>query len=811
MQQLLRDALITLRSLWRSRGLSCAALLCMTVGIGANTAIFSIVDAAVLRPLPFRDSDRLVAIAEVRQAPGAAGSEGAGAGPRGICAATLQALSGSGILAQVAGYDDFSANLAGQGRPERISAGIATPELFAVLGTRPLAGRTFTRDETRVPDARVVVLGHRLFARRFGGNPGAIGRSVRLDHNSYLVVGVMPAGFELPLGAELWEPLSLAFPDPAMRFWRSLNALGRLAPGKSLRQTQAQLELLERRLARLYPDAYGGWRLTARPLREELVGETRPLAFALMAAAGFVLAITSANLASLLLARGMAESRSLAIRSALGAGRSRLMRQPLLESLLLTGIGGGCGLAAGTALIRPLARLFPFALPSFLPLSLDARVLAFGLAAAVASGVLAGLAPALRAQRPDLQTVLKSGGRGATAQSDSRLQRLLVISEIAGALVLLVATGLLLLSVRATLAESPGFRTAGILTLRLGLPESIYPGERQSEFFERLAGQLRGLPGARAVGFTSALPLRDREHAMSDQLNVEGQPAVPGAAEVVSLRLISPGYLEAMGIQLLAGRDFDSHDDGKAPGVALVTQALARRYWPGRHPLGRRIRGGPYDSRAPWLTVVGVVADVKDGSLRGKAGPMWYQPFAQAPFSFATLVIRTDGDPLALAPAVRAAVSALDPEQPVYRVATMAEVWRGANSVGRSTAVLLGLFTLLGLALAALGVHGLISYMVSHRRHEIGVRMAMGAGPRDILGQVLRRGAALAALGLALGLASAAATARLLAGLVYGIGPLDPRVLAGACLFLFAVTLAASYLPARQASHIDPAIAFRDS
>ena len=795
----------SLRSLYRSRGLSLAALICLALGIGANVAIFSVVDAVALRSIPFAEPDRLVSVTEYFVRPG---SE---AEPVAVSAVTFEALQEQEGLAAIGAYDTGTVNLTGQGEPERLESAWATPGLFSTLEVEAVLGHTFLPEEAQPNGPDVVLLGHGLWRQRFGSDPAVVGRSMVLDNVAHTIVGVLPERFDFPARSQLWLPLVDEFDAPEQRYWRVMYSVARLPKEQSLAQAQHRLDALSSQLQQRSPENYTGWALVARPLHDEVVGSVRPVALALMVGVGFVLAIACVNVANMLLARGAARGRLTALRSALGASRLRLIRHSLIESVLLALGGGVLGLVLAAFSLRPLLALTPAESHTFSGVTINPRVFGFALAVSIATGLVAGLIPALRNQRINIQAVLRGSSHGVSAGSHQKLQGALVISEIAVTLILLVAAGLLIASLHAMRDEDPGFDTGGLLTFRINIPNSSYGDRpRQLAFFEGVLSRLEEISGVEAAGLTTTLPLADRDRALTVRFSVRNQPpASPGAVEVTPYRMITPGYLEALGIELRSGRNFRPSDTADTAGVILVSESMGELYWPGENPLGKQIKRGVFDSASPWLTVVGVVEDVKDEGLARSPGPIWYHPFAQRAQVFASLVLRTRREPLSLVPQVRSAVREVDSNVPIFSVRTMEEVLAEASALGRFSSFLAAAFAILGLLLAGIGLYGVIAYAVNLRRREIGIRMALGAQRRDVLAQVFRQGQTLTFLGLGVGLGGSLLTTWLLESLLYGIRPQDPKVIVSAVVTLAAIAALATYLPARRATRIDPLIALR--
>jgi len=798
------------RWLRRSPGFTAVAVLTIALGVGANTAIFSVVNAALLRPLPYNDPSGLVLLWGADRATGA---------ERGQVSATDAAdwRAQARSFEAVATYGDWRPLLAeGSGEPERLPAAQVGDGYFDVMKGQPLLGRTFLPEEQDDGKDFVVVLGHGLWQRRFGGDPSIVGRAVRLNGRPHTIVGVMPPDFtSLPAGllhepAELYRPVAEQ-PAEAERGSRHLRAIARLKPGVTLEHAQAEMTTVARRIEEAHPAENTNYGVRVTPLREDLVGNVRPALLLLFGAVGFVLLIACANVGNLLLARAGARRREIAIRAALGAGRGRIVRQLLTESLLLSLAGGGLGLlvaAWGTGVVE---RVGLQLVPWLGRVETDARILAFTFVVSVFTGIVFGLVPALQASRPDLNESLKEGGRAGAGAAGGRLRGALVIAEVALSLVLLVGAGLLIKSVARLRGVDPGFTAGGVVTMSLWLPGVKYPkGDSQHDFYARLAERVGNIPGVEAVGVTSVLPVSGGFDGRT--IEVEGRAYGAGERPEVENYYVSPGYLRAMSIRLMRGRAFTDADTKDAPPVVLVSETMARRQWGDEDPLGKRLRYyDPYANReVPWRTVVGVVADVKLTRLDREGAQGLYAPEAQTPSPAMTLVVRTAaGEPAGVVPAVRREIGALDRDLAVFNVKTMDELVADSLLLRRFSMLLLGAFAALALILASVGIYGVIAYTVSQRTHEIGVRMALGARRSDIFRLVVGRGMLLTLAGVAAGLIAALSLTRLMESLLFGVSASDPPTFVAIALLLTAVSLAACYVPARRATRVDPLIALR--
>jgi putative ABC transport system permease protein len=795
----------TSRGLLRSPGFTAVVALTLALAIGANTAIFSLVEGVLLRPLPFADPGRLVAVWEDH-------SRAGGEDRVSLAPATVEDFRRTGAFSGLAAQWTSPVTLTGGGEAAALRAARVSPEFFRVLGVPPLLGRTFRPGKDAVE--RAAVLSHALWRRRFGGDPGILGRAVILDGKPFSVIGIMPRRFRVPLffrepreSAELWLPLEI---PPAMdnHDARVLQVVGRLAPGRSLESARAELAAAGRRLAAAVPQSWARVGTAAVPLEEQIVGDVRPVLLVLQAAVGLVLLVACANLASLLLARALARGRDLSVRAALGAGRARLVRLVLGESLLLALLGGGAGLLLAAWGARLLVRLAPAGTPRLEDVGLDAGTLAFALGLALAASLGFGLAPALRAFGAGATVASRTGGRGGTAgRGQGRLRDLLVVGQIALALVLLVGAGLLGQSFLRLRRVDPGFRADHVLTLKLALPPARYadPGA-QARFFEELFRRLRAVPGVIAAGGITRLPLDTGWGSVA--VAAEGGAVAGEEPPLAGVRQVTTGYFDALGIPLREGRGFRAADDERSHPVVLVNDTLARRFWPAGRAVGRHLRIGPPGE--PWRDVVGVVRDVAFDSLASTPEPEVFVPHTQLPSDWFQLVVRAGGAPLGVAAGVRGAVRELDRDLPVADVRPLSEHVAESIAGPRFSAFLVASFALAALVLSATGVFALTAYTVASRTREIGIRMALGAQPGDLLRWIVGRAARLAAAGVALGLAAGALLARALASQLFGVTAVDLPTFAGGALFLSGVCLAASYLPARWAARRDPRIALQN-
>ena len=797
---LLQDLRFALRMLWKKPAFTLAAIAVLAISIGANTAMFSIVQQVLLRPLPFDQPERIVRINETTT--------------RGRTTVSppnfLDWQAQNRTFEFMAAYDETVMTLSGGAAPERLDAAMVGPDLFNVLGTRPLIGRTFSSDEGKAGGPRVVILGYGLWQRRFGGDPAVVGRSLTIDSQRYVVVGVMPRDFTFPDGFELWLPLVFKpFEVQAgQRGAHYIEAIGRLKPGVTREQAQADVAAIEQRIATQHPrvQGYGIW---LQPVLDSIVGEYRRPLWMLLGAVACVLLIGCANISNLLLARGVSRRTELSVRMALGAGRWRIVRQLLAESTMLSMAGGAGGLLLATWSSNAMSALLPTDVPRGAVIDVDTGVLLFTTAVSVAAGILFGIAPALEASRGDVVTSLKDARRDGASGSRRGLRGMLVAAEVALALVLLAGAGLALRSFDRLNRIDTGFDGRGTLVLDLVLPDASYPDASSIvRFYQTYLEALSAQPGVTAAGAVAIPPLA--RSGFGGTFSLIGKPE-PLEEPRMAVRAATPGYLEAARIPLRRGRLITSADHATAPQIAVITEAAARQYWPGEDPIGKRIQLHVWSiSRDTAREIVGVVGDVRGGQIETPASPLVYVPHAQYPFEFMTVFVRTAGDPMALAPMVRAQLATIDPEIAIGKMRPGESLVAQAVAQPRFRMVLLAAFAGTALALAALGLYGVMSFVVSQRRGEIGLRMALGAPPGAVVGLVLQQGMLPVALGLAAGLAGAAAMTNVMRGLLFGIEPFDPLTFGGVSLLLAAVAALACYVPARRAASVDPLVALRN-
>jgi predicted permease len=816
--ELLQDVRYAARTLRNNLGFTLVAVLTLALGIGANTAIFSMTEAVLLRPLPYPNPDQLVMVWEDVRLPHYQNDRNTPAPGNYIdWKAQNSVFSGTAAI----GYRSFS--LTGSGEPVRIEGEAYSADIFSVLQIYPILGRAFTPEEDRPGGPQAAILSYGLWMSRFGGDHGIIGRPVRLNEESYTVVGVMPTGFAFPdRDDQIWIPLALTKDQVTNHQSHFLRVVARLKPGVTLAQAQSEMRAIGARMTAQYPNSNTGVDVNVVSLREQVAGSLRRPLLMLSGVVGFVLLIACTNLANLLLARGSVRSREFAIRSALGASRTRLIRQLLTESLLLALVGGALGLAiafGGLDLIRYAlsAGQTTWYTPSTVNLgeaALNFRVGAFCLTISLLAGFAFGLLPAWRSSRRQIATELKEGMRGSSSGSHSRLRGLLIIAETALCVIVLVSAGLLLRSF-VRLQQIPlGFETENVLSARVILPRTRYAKlEQRSQFYQQLLDRIRALPGVHTAAGISFLPLTLQGRTTG--IFIEGHPpAQPGQLPFADFRSVSPDYFSTMRIPLLAGRDFSWSDTPQTSLVAVVSETMAHDFWPSESGVGKRFSlGGPgQQPPTPWITVVGVVGNVQQLELTKRPRPAMYFPATQDAGTGDSLrdwVIRGAGDPTVLISAVRSAIWAVDPNLSISRVQTMEQVRSAVLGPQQLNLSLTGAFGLLALILAAVGLYGVTSYSVAQRTQEIGIRVALGARQSAVLQLVIGEGVRLALVGLAVGTAAALALTRFMSSLLYGVSPRDPFTFLGVALVLAGVALLASYLPARRATRVDPIVALR--
>ncbi len=800
MQAFMRDVAYAIRLILKQPGVTIVAVVTLALGIGANTAIFSALDTVLLRPLPYPEPDRLVMVWEKRAAEGVFDNNVSPAD-------FLDWTRMSRAFTRLAAYTSVPRDLTGHGAPLRVAASAASPSFFSVLGVSPLLGRAFRDEEGTSGRDRVVVLGHALWRRAFGGDPKVIGRVMVLDRVPHEIVGVLPESFEFPDRlAEIFVPLALeGGKEPAPRALHYLSVYGRLGPGVSLNQARDDMNRVGKELERRFPTENRGHGAHVVDLRGQLAQPVRLVLLLLMGAVGFVLLIACVNVANLLLAKAVSRRQEMAVRAALGAGRARLLSQTLTESLLLGLMGGVASLTVASIGMRLLPALVPEDLPlvGIDRLTLDGRVLAFGFALSLLTGLVFGMLPAWQLARTDANVWLKDGGRSPVGIR-RRLRVSLVVSEIALASLLLVGAGLSLRSLQALLHSDSGIRPEHVLSAYLTFPSSAYSDdEKIIKAVGALEQRLAAIAGVRAVGATSHLPLSGRDSRLG--VTIEGRESTDEPTRAHP-RVITPGYFQVMGIPIVSGRRFSRQDGENAPLVAIVNQTMAKRYWPDASPVGRRVRIG----RTPAMReIVGVVRDIKHWGLDSRVNPEIYVPAPQFPWEDMSFVLATDGDPRALASAVGPVVQSFDRDLPVSDVRTMEEVTRHSVASRRAALTLTAAFGLLALVLAAAGIYGVMAHLVALRTSEIGLRMTLGAPPRRVMALVLREALLQSALGLGLGLSASVLLMRLLQSMLYEVTPGDPLTMASVAAVLLTTAILATLVPAVRAMRVNPADALR--
>jgi putative ABC transport system permease protein len=818
-----------LRHGWRlfckNPAFTAVAVLTLALGVGANTAIFSVVDAVLLRPLPFPEPDRLVRIAF--------NEPGLGLREVPFSVPELDDLRNrTGVFKDVSTIASASENLTGAGHPERLEFMVTHPNYFSMLGATPQIGRLFGPQDFALGFAPVAVISDGLWRRSYGADPNVIGHTVRLDDDPYTIVGVLPPGFRHPGptvsgNVEVFQTAGFSgdpAPPPARGTRFMPAAIGRLKPGITLEQAQARLTAMAIQIRHDYATDYPAqaqWTIEIRPLQEALVGNVRPMLLVLLGAVILIVFIVSLNIANLLLARASGRQQEMAVRSALGASRGRMIRQMLTESMLLSVIGGVAGVLTTVGTLGLILRLVPSNIPRVNEVRIDWVVLAFALAISVLTGLAFGLAPALQSAKAALSSAIREGARGSGySAKTSRLRDVLIVSELAFAVVLMVGAGLLLRTLLDLLQENPGFNPTQVVAANLSLPEPNDPKAdpylsvaQQTSFNRELLRRMRAIPGIELAAITSDLPttnLRLKDAQAIDALSIEDRP-VDSSLDLRAERIrISPDYFKVMQAPLLRGRFFTEGDeDGKQP-VAIIDETTARKYWPTRDPLGRQLRFGQDLKLKPRMTVVGIVKDIKNDGLDTDGVPHIYVPIYQSPDRDLSVVLRTSLPAKVLEPQIRHEIQSIDPGLPVFGISSMNDVLDRSLASRRFSADAVGGFAALALLLASIGIYGLLAYMVGQRSREIGLRMALGARRWDVLKLILRKGAVLAGVGIVVGVIVSAATASMMASLLYGVHPRDLLVFLAVPLLLFAIALLASYFPARRATKVDPMFALRE-
>jgi putative ABC transport system permease protein len=808
MRTVLQDLKYGARVLWKSPGFTLIAVVALALGIGANTAIFSAVNTLILRPLPYRDSDRLVSVWEYNR-------------PRNRHQNVINPgnfmdwRDQNSVFEGMAAFIDTRTNLTGKEEPVELPAQVATTNLFHLLGVEPIKGRSFT-EEDATSDANPVVISYNLWQTRFGGDPKIIGQRITLSGKDSTIIGVMPAGFQwfIKKGSLTGKPAELWFPvkfteEVRIRKGRGWSAVARLKPGVTVEQAQSEMTAVGSRLEQQYKDFNTGWGVEIVPLREQFVGDIRPALWILLGAVGFVLLIACANVANLLLARATARQREIAIRTALGANRWRVVRQLLTESLLLSTVGGAFGLLLGWWGIEVLIAFSPRDLVVLDKIGINFTVLFFTTGVSFLTGIVFGIAPALEATRLNTSETLKEGGKSIGGSPRARrLSSAFVISQVALSLVLLVGAGLMMKSLMRLQSVNPGFDAENVLTMRVILPTNKYKEDPQVVgFFKQAIERIEALPGVKSAGAVSFLPFTGLAAATSFKIEGKPEPAA-GQKPGGEVRVADKNYFRTMGIPVKSGRTFNDQEETEARHVVVINETLAQQYFPGEDPIGKRITINLGENPGP-SEIIGIVGDVKHMSLDSETRPMAYWPHPELAYEGMTIVVRTTNDPLQMAAAVQREIQAIDPNQPVSDVRTMEQWLSESVARARFNALLLGLFSVVALVLASVGIFGVISYTVTQRTHEIGIRMALGASARDILKMVVGQGMLLAAVGIGAGLVASFLLTRAMTSLLFNVSTTDPVTFIFISLLLAAVAFLACYIPARRATRVDPMRALR--
>ena len=810
METLIQDIRYGVRSLLKKPGFTAVAVLALALGIGANSSIFSVVNAVLLRPLPFKNPEQLVIVNET------------------VHRDTVETRPASypdfidwrdqnQSFDAIAAFDSPSFTLTGTDEPEHISGEIVSANYFQLLGIQPKLGRTFLSEEDRTPDASpVAIVSYKLWQRRFGSDPSLVGKTVKINEKDFTVVGIMPDGFEgVSSGSEIWIPVMMisTFSSPPgdinKRCSRWHSVIARLKPGVTLEQAQSDMDAIASRLEQEYSGTNKDRGVQVVGAHEAAVGNMRPTLMVLLGAVAFVLLIACANVANLLLARAAVRQKEVAIRMALGASRRRLVRQLLTESLLLALVGGGLGLLLAVWGIDLLGAFVGDQIPSYVKPDIDIRVFGFTLLVSLVTGIVFGLVPALQASKPGLNELLKEGSRGSTVGAERhRIRRALVIIEVALALMLLISAGLMLRSFQRLQAFNPGFEVDKVLTVRMNLPRS-YSSQQAKLFHQQLLERIQGLPGIRSVGLSSDVPLDGNTSAT--MVPIEGL-APPDDDIRVYKHSISPNFFATLGIPILKGRDFSVQDNEQAPRAIIISNYMAERLWPNENPIGKRVSTSRDQNRnRVWDQVVGVVGDVKYRTLirDQNKDPDIYLPLLQNPEPAFVLAVRAQGDPSSLVSAIRSEVVRLDSNLPIYDIATMQQRMEKVTANSRFSTLLLGVFACVAMLLAVVGIYGVMAYSVTQRTHEIGIRMALGADRSDVLKLVVGEGMALVGIGVGVGLLGALAATRVLASQLYSVSATDPVTFIVVSVILIGVALGASFVPARRATKVDPMVALR--
>jgi len=800
-----QDLRYGLRMLARNPGFTTVAVIALALGVGANSAIFSVVNTVLLRPLPYKNPEQLMMVWEENSKQGF---------PKDTPAAAnyVDWRDQNHVFEAMAAFTDASFNLTGMGNPERIEGQRVSASLFPLLGVEPQLGRAFRPEEDQSGANQVVVMSYGLWQRRFGADPGIIGKPINLNGKSFTVVGVMPRSFQFPTrNDQLWIPIAFDAKEAGNRGAHYLQVVARMKSGTTLQQAQAEMTTIATRLQQKYPSTNTSIGAVVTPLHEQVVGKIKPALLVLLGAVAFVLLIACANVANLLLARAAVRQKEMALRLALGASRARLIRQFLTESVLLASLGGGVGLLLSLAGLNVLKGFIPPNISQAQNISIDGKVLIFTVLVSLVTGLIFGIAPALQAAHFNLNDTLKETGRDSAAGSrGNRIRGLLVISEVAVSFLLLIGAGLLINSFLRLRHVDPGFRAEKVLTMTIVLPEVRYPDRtRRASFYDELTRRVEALPGVTSAAVVTDVPLTNSGNSVGVSIEGRADPA-PDRVPIVITRMISSNYFKTMSIPLLKGRELNEGDKADSPPVAVISETTARLFWPGEDPLGKRIKVGESTSSNKWLKVVGVVKDVRQYELGLEPKPQMYLPHVQNEFfEPRALVVRTNVDPLSLAATVRRTVWEIDKDQPVSDISSMEQVVSESVARQRFSMLLLGVFAGLALVLAAVGIYGVMSYGVAQRTREIGIRMALGAQRSDVLRLTVGQGLRLVAVGVLIGLAAAFVLTRVMVSLLFGVSPTDSTTFVTISVILISVAALASYIPALRATKVDPILALR--
>jgi putative ABC transport system permease protein len=812
MDNLIQDIRYGVRMLLKSPSVSIVATIALALGIGANTAIFSVVNAVLLKPLPFPEPESLMAVFETNQQRGQL--RGSYSYPN-----YFDLRDQNNVFEHIAAHHDNDFILTGHGEPARLPGVVVTSNLFTLLRVMPALGRNFSPEDDKPSDSdRSVILSHSLFEKRFGSDPSIINKSITLDGKSYNVIGVMPQGFRYPIQndpVDLWITIAIdaagKSPVTAQRGAHFLRLVGRLKPGVTREQAQADVTTIAARLEQQYPDKNSHRGIYIEPSLQALVGDIRPALLILLGAVACVLLIACANVANLLLARAMTRHKEMAIRAALGASRLRVVRQLLTESVLLSLVGGAIGLLLAVWWSQLLIQLGKEDIPRAVYVGVDWRVLGFTVGISVLTGLLFGLVPAFHSSKTGLTESLKEGGRGSgDLGRRNGIRSLLVVSEVAVAVVLLVGAGLLIQSLWRLQHVDAGMKPENVLTFNVVLPEVRYSEDKQWQFYKELQSRIATLPGVQSTSSVFPLPFSGDRFSIS--FKIDGRPVAPKDEPSADFFTTDGGYFKTMGIPILKGRDFDQRDQHRSTPVIIVSQEFARQHFPNEDPIGKRVEPGisSYEGEdSPMREIVGVVGDVKHRGLNTEVKPTYYVPQTQVPFPQMVVVAKTSSDPHALIKAANSEVAALDKDLPMFRARTMEEYISASVTTPRFNTTLLSIFAGVALILTIVGLYGVMSYAVAQRTNEIGIRLALGAQSRDVLAMIIKQGLWFVVVGLVLGLIGAFALTRLMTGLLFGVATNDPLTFGAVALLLFLVALLACYLPARRATRVDPMEALR--